>query len=94
MYYRFEQSRLRLRPLPWWKLALIGAVAAAIVIAIAVVAFSLVLILVPIVLVAALIYRFTARRRPRPDDIAAGRDTRVIETDYEVIDADDRRRDR
>lgn len=90
--YRFERTRFRLRPLPWWKVALIAAVAAAIVIAIAVVAFSLVLILVPLVLLAVLIHRLTASRR-RPD-MTAPRDTRIIDADYEVIEIDDRRRDR
>lgn len=89
---RFERTRFRLRPLPWWKLALIGAVAAAIVIAVAVVAFSLVLILVPIILLAVLIHRLTASRRRR-DDVGAP-DPRIIDADYEIIDLEDRRRER
>jgi hypothetical protein len=82
---QFEQARFRIRRLPWWQGALLGAVAIAAIIAVAIVATGLVLILVPIVFVAILVHRFLARRAAgRADRNRAGR-LRVIDAEYEVI---------
>ena len=86
-YGAWRQITIRL---PWWRIALIVALAAAIGIAIAIVATGVFLIALPVVVVTAVAYRLFGGkwRRRAADRTAPGQ---AIDAEYEVID-DGRRR--
>ncbi|MGH6932419.1 MAG: hypothetical protein ACREEE_08295, partial [Dongiaceae bacterium] len=63
------------------------SVAVAIVVALAVVTAGLILLLAPIVFLAMLIRRFSSSSPTRSPDVRAEHRTRVIEAEYDVIDA-------
>jgi hypothetical protein len=82
----FNASNLEVRPLPWWKVALIAGVAVAVTIALLLVAAGAVLILAPVIVAAAFILRLTLRRHGAHRDVKANPRANVITAEYEVID--------
>lgn len=87
----FEGFTVRIKRIPAWQIVLITAGVLALGVALAVVATGIFLIAFPVMLVAGAAYRFfgtrqksaaAAPRRSAPGD--------VIETDYRVIEPDDR----
>ena len=82
-----DQTFLRARRLPWWQIALILSVVAAIVIALVIVTAGLVLLLAPVVFLALLFRRLSSPRPTRSPDVRAEHGTRVIDAEFEIIDA-------
>lgn len=93
----FDRMRMRAVRIPVWQIILISAAALALLAALAVVATGVFLVVFPIAVVGGWIYRLTAKKRVRPDaPQAAGRrpQVTVIDGEYEVVPADDRRPER